>query len=123
MAKEKSYAAKKPINILDVKVGNIVISKLVKTKTHSKYLIGIKFDKAIRPLVLIVPKISGYVKTFKVKKGDKDKTNKLISFHIDDEKLLEKYEAIWTKIENLKNIELKALSVNSVKWSDLMQVS
>ena len=29
-------------------------------------MIGIKFDKAIRPLVLIMPKMSGYVKTFKV---------------------------------------------------------
>ena len=30
-------------------------------------------------------------------------------FHIDDEKLLEKYKAIWT--EDLKNIELNVLSV------------
>ena len=121
MAKEKFYAAKEPINILDVKVGNIVISKLVKTKTHSKYLTGIKFDKAASLLVLIVPKISGYVITFKVKEAVKDKTSKLISFRT--EKLSEKYEAIWTKIENLKNIELNALPVGSVKWSDLMQVS
>ena len=27
-------------------------------------------DKAIRSLVLIMPKMSGYVKTFKVKEGD-----------------------------------------------------
>ena len=89
----------------------IVTSKLIETKTNSKYLIGIKFDKAIRPLVFIMPKMSGYVKTFKVKEGDKDKSNKLMSFHIDDEKLLEKYKAIWTKIEDLENIELNALPV------------
>ena len=35
----------------------------------------------------------------------------MISFRIDDEKLLEKYKAIWTKIEDLKNIKLNALSV------------
>ena len=40
IAKEKFYAAKKPINIWDVNVDNIVISKLVKTKINSKYLIG-----------------------------------------------------------------------------------
>ena len=34
-------------------------------------------------------KISGYVMTFKVKDGDKDKNNKLMSFRTDDEKLLE----------------------------------
>ena len=104
IAKEKFYAAKRPIKIWDVNVDNIVISKLVKTKTNSKYLIGY-LDKAIRPLVLIMPKMSGYVKTFK------DKNNKLIYFLIDDEKLLEKYKAIWTKIEDLKNIELDALPV------------
>ena len=39
IAKEKFYPAKKPIEIWDVNVGNKVISKLVKTKTNSKYLI------------------------------------------------------------------------------------
>ena len=82
IAKEKFYAATKPIKIWDVNVENIVISKLIETKTNSKYLIGIKFDKTVRPLVWIMPKMSGYVKTFKVKEGNKDKINKLMSFHI-----------------------------------------
>ena len=43
-----------------------------------------------------LPKMSGYVKNFK------EKNNKLIFLHIDDEKLLEKYKTIWTKIEELK---------------------
>ena len=47
--------------------------------------------------------MNGYVKTFKVKDGDKDKNNKLMSFCVDDEKLLKKCKAIWTKIY-LKNI-------------------
>ena len=34
-----------------------------------------------------------------------------MSSRIDDEKLLKKYKAIWTKIEDLKNIELNALPV------------
>ena len=55
-------------------------------------------DKAIWPLVLIMPKMSGYVKTFKVKKGN----NKLMSFRINGKKLLEMYKAIWIKIEGLK---------------------
>ena len=49
---------------------NIVISKLVKAKANSEYLTGY-LDKAVRPLVLIMPKMSGYVKTFKVKDGGK----------------------------------------------------
>ena len=43
---------------------------------------------------MAMPKLSGYVKTFKVKDGDKDKNNKLMLFHIDVEKLLAKYKAI-----------------------------
>ena len=99
---------KKNIKNWDVHVDNIVILKLIETKTNSKYLNGTKFDKAIRPLVLIMSKISGYFKTFKVE----DKINKLMSFRIDDEKLAEKYKAIWTKIEDLKNIELDTLPVH-----------
>ena len=37
-----------------------------------------------------MPKISGYVKPFKVKEGNKDKNNKVMSFRIDNEKLSEK---------------------------------
>ena len=68
--------------------------KLVKRKTNSKSLIGY-LDKAIRLLILIMHKMTGYVKTFKVKDGDNGKQNKLMSFRIDDEKLLERYKAIW----------------------------
>ena len=64
----------------------IYLLKLIKTKTSSKYLIG-HLQIAIRPLVLILPDMSGYVKTFKVKDGDKDKNYKLMSFCIDDSKL------------------------------------
>ena len=34
-----------------------------------------------------------------------------MSFRTDNEKLLQKYKAIWTKIKDLKNIELNALPV------------
>ena len=111
VAKETFDAAKKHINIWDGNVDDIIISKLNETKSNFKYLIGIKFDKAIRPLVLIMSKMSGYVKTFKVKDGDTDKNNKWMFFFIDDEKLLEKYKTIWTKIEDLKSIELIAFRV------------
>ena len=52
-----------------------------------------------------MPKMRGYVRTFKVE----GKINKLMSFRIDYEKLLERYKAIRTKIENLRKIKLKAL--------------
>ena len=55
--------------------------------------------------------MSGFVRTFQVKDGDKEKNSKLMSFRIDDEELLEQYKAIWSKIEDLKKIELNALPV------------
>ena len=78
---------------------SIAVSKLIETKTNSKYLLWY-LDEVLKPLAIILPKISGYVKAFKVKDGNKD--NKLMSFPIYDEKLLERYKAIWTKIEELK---------------------
>ena len=68
-------------------------------------------DKVIKSLVLLLPKMSGYVKTFKVKGEDKDKYNKLISFCIDDDNMLEEYRSIWNKTEDLENIELNVLPV------------
>ena len=76
-------------------------------KKNSKYLIGY-LDKTIRPLVLKMPKMSGYVKIFKVK----EENNKLISFCIDNEKLLGKYKAIQTKIADFKNNNLNVLPVD-----------
>ena len=61
----------------------------------------------IRALVYILPKMSGYVKTFKVKDSDKDKSNKLVSFCVNDEKLLEKCKTIWSKIEDIVRYYIK----------------
>ena len=67
--------------------------------------------------------MSEYVEIFKVKDGDKDKNNKLTSFHIGYEKLLEKYKAIWTKIEDLKSIELNALPVYDNRYIKILMFS
>ena len=62
-------------------------------------------DDVIRSLVLILTKINGYIKTFK------DNDIKLMHVLIDHDKLLQQYKTIWTKIKDLKNIELNALQV------------
>ena len=62
---------KKTINIWDANVDNIAILKLVDTKTNSKFLIRF-LDKAIKLLVLVLPKMGRYVKTFK----SEDENNK-----------------------------------------------
>ena len=101
VAKKVFYGAKKPIKIWDVNVDNIIISKLVETKTNSKYLIEY-LGKAVRPLALILPKVIRYVKAFKAK--DRNKDNKLNSYFINEEKLLEKHKTISARIEDLKKL-------------------
>ena len=73
------YDAKKTIKIWDVYVDNIVILTLIETKNNSKYLTEF-LDDVLRPVVLILPQISEYMKTFKDKDREKDKfrNNKLI---------------------------------------------
>ena len=59
-----------------------------------------------------MPKISRYIKTFKVE----DKKNKLIFLRIDDKKLLQKYKTIWIKIEDLKSIKLNVFPVSDDRY-------
>ena len=85
ITKEKIYAEKIPIKILCVNVDNIFISKLVKTKINSKYWIWYLCN-AIRSLILEMLKMRvDMLRHLNLKKEDKDKNNKLMSFGIDDE--------------------------------------
>ena len=70
-------------------IDKLVISKLFGIKTYSKYLVRY-LDKIIRPLVLMLIKISEYVNSFKVKVEN----NKLMTFCINDKRLLVKYKTI-----------------------------
>ena len=83
----------------------LIISKLVELKNNFNYLIGYSYE-VIRTLVLVLSKLSGYIKTSKDKGVDKNENNKLMSLHIGNDKLLEEYKTIWSKIEDLKNIYL-----------------
>ena len=65
-------------------------------------MIGYLTD-VIRPLLWVITKISGHVKTFK------DNNYKSMSFCLDKDKPLEKYKTIWINIEDSKNIKLNAL--------------
>ena len=78
----------------------------------TKYLIQC-LNEVIRPLVLMLSKMNEYVKKLKNqdRNKDKNKNNKFLSFRIDNDKLLEKQKSIWTKIEDLENINLDTLPV------------
>ena len=80
---------------------NIVTSKVIKIKTFSKYLIEY-LDIVMKPIFLIIPKISKYVKKFNVNGGDKNKNNKMMPFRVIDEKLLEKYKLFRLRLKTQK---------------------
>ena len=61
------WRKKKQIKIWDV--DNTVISKSIEIKNISKYLTGY-LDEVIRQLVLVLPKMGEYVKTFKEKNNE-----------------------------------------------------
>ena len=65
VAKVKFYGAEKLAKIWDVDVDKMFISKAIKTKNSSKYLTGYLND-IFRPLVLILLKMSGYIKNLRI---------------------------------------------------------
>ena len=56
-------------------------------------------DKVIKSLALMMPKMSRYIITFKAKDGRKDKNIKLMSFSINDEKLLKNIKLFGLKLK------------------------
>ena len=95
---------------MDEKIDNTAILKSVETKISFKYL-SIYLDVVMRALVLILPKMSRFVKTFENKGGDKEKNNELMYLFIYDYIILENNKIVWTNIEDLKSIKLVTLSV------------
>ena len=94
------YRSRKPFNLNDIDVSRIVISKEVVygTKNSLKYFIGcFDEDGIIRPLLLKLPQMIGYLKEFN------DKMT--MSLRVDGSKLLKKYYKIWKTIKGLLGIE------------------
>ena len=100
----KFHQYKSPILIDYIDINKIVVSnKISYGKNDFKYFIGYKDAKRIRPLCILLPKISAYRRNF-------DKT-KCVSFLTKDEKLLEKYNEIWKKVSIITKKEFDGNSV------------
>ena len=90
---------KKLFNIHDIDINKILVSKEEScgTKNSFIYFIGYNDDDVIRPLCIKLPQMIGYVKSFD--------SNKTVSFKVDDNELLKKYNKISEIISSLLNIE------------------
>ena len=71
----------------------LVCNKISIGEKYCKYLIGYLYnDHKIKPLHITLPKTNAYVKSY-------DGQSKWNNFLIEDDGLLEKYNAIWDKVK------------------------
>ena len=67
MDKKTFHKSKEPIDLLSVDLDQIVVSDKFKNNDEGfKYLIGY-YDGLVRPLCIILPEVSGYIKYFENK--------------------------------------------------------
>ena len=101
--KKEFRASKQAIALNLVNANKIVVSdKLKHSDDCFKYFTGyLHDDDVIRPLCIILPQMSGYIKYF-------DNGGKNMSFKIEDESVYLKYTEIWNKIK--KSLGIKSHS-------------
>ena len=91
--------SKKAIDLMSVNANKIVASDKFKLNNKvSKYFIGYQKSEIVRPLCIILPQMSRYIKQFEY--GSRN-----MSFLIKDNKVGEKYEQIWDAIKNKLKIK------------------
>ena len=63
--KKEFHKSKEPIDLMSVIVGEIVVSDKFKHNNEVfKYFIGYQEGRIVKPLCIILPKMSGYIKYF-----------------------------------------------------------
>ena len=74
-----------------------------------KYFIGYKEDDIIKSLCILLPQMSGFIKYF-------DNGRKKLSFMIEDDSILVKYNEIWNKDKEIKYIKFHSNPVYDKKY-------
>ena len=82
--KKEFHKSKEPIDLLSIDVDQIVISYKFKHNNEGfKYFTGQLEDEVVKPLCIILPQVSGYIKYF-------ENGGKNMSFLIKDDKVWDK---------------------------------
>ena len=103
--KKEFLKSKQPIDLMSVKVDQIVVSDKFKHSDKGfKYFILCQEGEIVEALCIILPQMSGYIKYF-------ENGGKNMSFLIKDDKVQEKYNEIWDVIKNKLNIKFHSESV------------
>ena len=104
------HKPKQPINLDSINVDPIVVSgKFKHSDGGFKYFIGYKEGEIVKPLCIILPQMSGYIKYF-------ENGGKNMYFVIKDDNVLDKYNEIWDKIKMELNIKFHSMPVYDGKY-------
>ena len=96
------------IDLMSLVVDQIVVSDKFKYNNEGfKYFIGYQEDEIVKPLCIILPQMSGFIKYF-------ENGGKNMSFLIKDDEVLEKCEQIWNVIKNKLQSVTKYLGLTLV---------
>ena len=103
--KKTFHKSKQPIDLMLVNEDQIVVSDKFKHNNEGfKYFIGYQEGEIVKPLCIILPQMSGYIKYFEY-----GGTN--MSFLIKDDDVWEKYKQIWDLIKNKLGIKFHSKPV------------
>ena len=95
---------------MSVDLDQIVVSDKFKHNNEGfKYFIGYQEGEIVKPLCIILPQMSGYIKYF-------ENGGKNMSFLIKDDKVWEKYENIWDVIKNKLGIKFHSKPIYEQKY-------
>ena len=108
--KKEFHKSKQPIDLMSVNVDQIVVSDKFKHNNEGfKYFIGYQEGEIVKPLCIILPQMSGYIKYF-------ENGSKNMSFFVRDDNVLDKYKKICDKINERLNIKFHNKLVYNQKY-------
>ena len=108
--KKEFYKSKELIDLLSVDVDQIVVSNKFKHNNEGfKYFIGYQEGGIVKPLCIILPQMSGYIKYF-------ENGGKNMSFLIKDDEVWDKYDKIWDVIKDKLGIKFHSKPVYEYKY-------
>ena len=108
--KKEFHKSKQPINLDLVNIHQIVVSDKFKHSDDGfKYFIGYKEAEIVKPLCIVWPQMTGYIKYF-------ENGGKNMSFVIKDNDVLDKYNEIWDKIKETLSIKFHSMPVYDEKY-------
>ena len=87
----------------------VIFDKLKHNNERFKYFIGYLEGGIVKPLCIILPQMSGYIKYFE--DGDKN-----MSFFIKDDEMWDKYNKIWDVIKDKLSIKFHSGPVYEQKY-------